>query len=163
MLPKIWFVGTISSIIVRFSLFFFCVICQGKIYHWMLEKVLSELYFSLIASICQYFYLRPPGGGSITVFRTLFNKAVLLLYAFTLDPYNPMVLWLTTGSRFQAIYSFTIEILTGSTIIKNYCHFLRYTWFTPPGTLKSLRSDFLKNLIHLNIQLARENAFLAQM
>ncbi len=37
------------------------------------------------------------GGGSITVFSTLFNKAVLLSYAFTLDPYNPMVLY-TTGS-----------------------------------------------------------------
>ena len=34
--------------------------------------------------------LRPP-GGSITVFSTLFNKADLLSYAFTLDPYNPMV------------------------------------------------------------------------
>ncbi len=32
-----------------------------------------------------------PTGGSITVFNTLFNKAVLLSYAFTLDPYNPMV------------------------------------------------------------------------
>ncbi len=36
-------------------------------------------------------------------------------------------------------YSFTIEILTGSTIIKNYCHYLRYTWFTPPGTLNTSR------------------------
>ncbi len=34
--------------------------------------------------------LRPP-GGFITVFSTLFNKAVLLSYAFTLGPYNPMV------------------------------------------------------------------------
>ncbi len=34
--------------------------------------------------------LRPP-GGSITVFSTVFNKAVLLSYALTLDPYNPMV------------------------------------------------------------------------
>ncbi len=34
--------------------------------------------------------------------------------------------------RFQAIYSFTIEILTDSTIIKNYRHYLRSTWFTPP-------------------------------
>ncbi len=31
----------------------------------------------------------------------------------------------------------TIEISTGSTIIKNYCHYLRSTWFTPPGTLNS--------------------------
>ncbi len=35
-------------------------------------------------------------------------------------------------SRFQAIYSFTVEILTGSTIIRNYCHYLRCRWFTPP-------------------------------
>ena len=35
--------------------------------------------------------LRPP-GGSITVFSTFFNKAVLLSYALTLGPYNPMVL-----------------------------------------------------------------------
>ena len=54
--------------------------------------------------------LRPP-GGSITVFSTRFNKVVWLSYAFTLDPYNP--------------------ILTGSTIIKNYCHYLQYKWFTP--------------------------------
>ncbi len=61
-------------------------------------------------------FLRPP-GGSITVFSALFNKAVLLSYAFALDPYNSVVL-----------YSFTIEIFkTGSTIIKNYCHYLRYT------------------------------------
>ncbi len=34
-------------------------------------------------------------------------------------------------------YSFTIEISTGSTTIKNYCHYLRTTWFTPPpGPLK---------------------------
>ncbi len=32
------------------------------------------------------------GGGSVAVFSTLFNKAVLLSYAFTSDPYNPMVL-----------------------------------------------------------------------
>ena len=55
-----------------------------------------------------YLPLRPP-GGAITVFSTPFT--VLLSYGFTLDPYNPMVL-----------YSFTIEILTDSTIIKNYSH-----------------------------------------
>ncbi len=26
----------------------------------------------------------------------------------------------------------TVEILTGSTIIKNNCHYLQYMWFTPP-------------------------------
>ncbi len=31
--------------------------------------------------------LRLP-GGSVSVFSTPFNKAVLLAYAFTLDPYN---------------------------------------------------------------------------
>ncbi len=31
---------------------------------------------------------RPP-GWSITVLSTVFNKAVFLSYAFTLDPYNP--------------------------------------------------------------------------
>ncbi len=31
----------------------------------------------------------------------------------------------------------TIEILTCSTIIKNYCHYLRFTWFTPPGPRKN--------------------------
>ena len=50
---------------------------------------------------CDSGRLRLPGGGSITVFLTLFNKAVLLSYAFTFGP-----------------YSFTIEISTGSTIIK---------------------------------------------
>ena len=35
-------------------------------------------------------------------------------------------------------WTLTIEILTGSTIMKNYCHYLRYTWFTPPGTLKGM-------------------------
>ena len=49
------------------------------------------------------------------VFVILVCKAVLLSYAFTADPCNP-----------------PIEILTGSTIIKNYCHYLRYMWFTPP-------------------------------
>ena len=37
-------------------------------------------------------------------------------------------------------YSFTIEISTGSTIIKNYCHYLWSTWFTPPpGTIKEAK------------------------
>ncbi len=46
--------------------------------------------------------LRPP-GGSITVFSTLFNKADLLsLYAFTLDPYNPMVLYPTGPLKFPS-------------------------------------------------------------
>ncbi len=51
--------------------------------------------------------LRPP-GGSIIDYSAHFDKAVLLSYAITLYPYNPMVL-----------YSFNIEILTGFTIIKN--------------------------------------------
>ncbi len=37
--------------------------------------------------------LKATRGGSITVFSTVFNKAVLLSYAFSLDPYNPMVLY----------------------------------------------------------------------
>ncbi len=35
--------------------------------------------------------LRPPGGVH-TSFQYIFNKAVILSYAFTLGPYNPMVL-----------------------------------------------------------------------
>ena len=34
----------------------------------------------------------PPGWGSIIVFSTFFNKAVILSYAFTLGPYNPKVI-----------------------------------------------------------------------
>ncbi len=37
-----------------------------------------------------------------------------------------------TGPLKFPIYSFTIEILTGSTIIKNYSHYLRSVRFTPP-------------------------------
>ena len=35
--------------------------------------------------------LRPPGGGSITVFSTVLNKAVLLSHAFTLQPHGTQV------------------------------------------------------------------------
>ena len=65
------------------------------------------------------FNLRPP-GGSITVFSSL---------CYILTVHHETFITLFSGPR---LYSFTIEILTGSTIIKNYCHYLRYTWFTPP-------------------------------
>ena len=98
--------------------------------------------------------LRPP-WGFIPVFSTLYNKAVLLSYAFTLGPYNSMVLYPTNPLKFppwvksglsvtfwQCImkysYSFTIGISTDSTTIKNYCHYLRSTWFTHPGPLNRL-------------------------
>ncbi len=35
------------------------------------------------------------------------------------------------------IFQKLIEISTGSAIIKNYCHYLRSMWFTPPGTLNT--------------------------
>ncbi len=41
-------------------------------------------------------------------------------------PYN--VAW-------SDLSSYTIEILTGSKIIKNYCYYLRSTWFTRPRPL----------------------------
>ncbi len=43
------------------------------------EAIVMQLYSMVISNI-------PPGGGSVAFFSTLFNKA------FTLDPYNPMVL-----------------------------------------------------------------------
>ncbi len=36
-----------------------------------------------------------------------------------------------------------VEILIGSTIIKYYCHYLRYTWLTPPGTLNTFSTQLL--------------------
>ena len=64
-------------------------------------------------------------------FQYTINKAVLLSYASALDPYNPIV------------YSFTIEMLTASTILKIYCHYLRSMWFTPLVPLKHFQNFFI--------------------
>ena len=49
---------------------------------------LMYLYTGCLSCVQENLALRPPGGGSITVFSAFFNKAVLLSYAFTLDPYS---------------------------------------------------------------------------
>ncbi len=56
--------------------------------------------------------------------------------------YGNHLWWLTIEARFQAIYSFTIEILAGPIIIKNYWHYLRYMWFTPLVPLSSIFHNF---------------------
>ncbi len=62
--------------------------------------------------------------ATITVFSTVFNKAVLLHPA---SAEGVIVICFR-----KMVYGTRLAILTGSTIVKNYCHYLRYTWFTPP-------------------------------
>ncbi len=55
--------------------------------------------------------LRPP-GGSITVFSTPFNKAVLLSYVLTLCTYNPMVQYIVLLWKYQQVPQLRITATT---------------------------------------------------
>ncbi len=59
-----------------------------------------------------------------------FYEAGILLQGITVSENH--LQGLTIEPRFQAIYVFTIELLKGSTIIGNFCQYLRPGWFTPP-------------------------------
>ena len=63
--------------------------------------------------------LKATRGGSITVFSTVFNKSVLLLYAFTLDPYNPMVQYPTGPFKFQSWAKSGLSLTFWQCIIKH--------------------------------------------
>ncbi len=99
--------------------------------------------YSLAVSLKKPLHLRPP-GGSITVFSTLFNKAVLLSHAFTLDPYNPMVLYPTGPLLLLKYYRSFYKIFSWHfprVFIIWYWHFF-VCWDLPvPGTLNQSESS----------------------
>ncbi len=64
------------------------------------------------------------------------HSLIKLFYCHMLSHGTLTTPWYCTPLVPLSSHSFTIEILTGSTIIGNYCHYLRYACFTPPGTLK---------------------------
>ena len=66
----------------------------------------------------QFYHLRPP-GGSITVFSTLFDKAVLLSYALAFDTYNPMVLYAIGPLKFPSCAKSGLSVRFWQCIMKH--------------------------------------------
>ena len=59
------------------------------------------------------------GVGSIIDFSAHFNEAVLLSYAFTLDPYNPIVLYPTGPLKFPSWVKSGLSVTFWQCIIKH--------------------------------------------